>query len=271
MTKLPSLNGQIRFEREGHLAIITLARPERRNALTESMLGDLGAAFIECGANSDIRAIVMLAEGDGFCVGADLGTLQDFARIPVEQQLAPAPRFTARQTGIFKPSVCAVNGICAGAGLHFVADSDIVIASEKASFTDTHVNVGQVTALEPIGLAQRMPLSWVLRMVILGRAERISAQEAFRLGMVTEVTPPQKLHERAFELARIAASVSPQALQSSLRSIWDSLELPLAEAYRRGYERLVQHRQHSDALEGPTAFLEKREPRWAAPVPDIAG
>jgi enoyl-CoA hydratase/carnithine racemase len=265
MTASLKSSGHIRFEREGHLAIIGLARPQRRNALSAGMLSDLGEAFLECGQNPDIRAIVMLADGDSFCVGGDLDMLRDLAAVPTEQQLVPAPRFTARQVGIFKPTVCAINGMCAGAGLHFVADSDIVIASEKALFTDTHVNVGQVTALEPIGLARRIPLGWVLRMVILGKAERLSAQDAYRLGMVTEITTPDGLVPRAIELAQIAARVSPQALQQSLKAIWRSLELPLAEAYRRGYEDLVRHRAHPDALEGPGAFLEKREPRWALP------
>jgi enoyl-CoA hydratase/carnithine racemase len=104
-------------------------------------------------------------------------------------------------------------------------------------------------------------------MVILGRAERINAQNAYRLGMVTEVTAPEKLADRAIELADIAARVSPQALQSSLKAIWSSLELPLSEAYRKGYEDLVRHRAHPDAIEGPSAFLEKREPRWSQPSP----
>jgi enoyl-CoA hydratase/carnithine racemase len=267
MTLSLKSGGHIRLQRDGHIAIVTLARPERRNALTEDMLHDLGEAFSECGRNPEVRAVVLLAEGDAFCVGADLETLKGFAQARKPEHVPPPPKFTPRHVGIFKPSICAVNGVCAGAGLHFVADSDIVIASELASFTDTHVNVGQVTALEPISLAQRMPLAWVLRMVILGRAERIDAQNAYRLGMVTEVTAPEKLADRAIELAEIAARVSPQALQSSLKAIWSSLELPLSEAYRKGYEDLVRHRAHPDAIEGPAAFLEKREPRWAQPSP----
>src|SRR6185436_7321501 len=91
------------------------------------------------------------------------------------------PRFTARQAQVYKPVITAVNGVCAGAGLHFVADSDVVICSENATFVDTHVNVGQVTALEPIGLARRVPMGVVLRMVCMGKAERLSAQRAYEI------------------------------------------------------------------------------------------
>jgi len=250
--------------RDGPVLIITLNRAERLNALTRDMLATLGKVFREGGEDSAVRAIVFLAEGRGFCAGADAQGLEDSASTLVNDQLAvPMPTFTARQVGIYKPVICAVNGICAGAGLHFVADSEIVIASERAAFTDTHVNVGQVTALEPIALSRRMPLGAVLRMVVLGKAERLSAQEALSLGMISEIVDHDRLRERALELGHIAAGVSPAAVQASLKAVWGSLELPLSEAYRRGYEAVVRHREHPDAAEGPRAFLEKREPRWS--------
>ena len=253
----------IKVQIEDGILVITLNRPERYNALTARMLHDLGDAFALAGRDTEVRAVVMLAEGRAFCAGADAGDLEGYAATSIDMQLAePMPKFTARHVGIFKPTICAVNGICAGAGLHFVADSDIVIASDAASFTDTHVNIGQVTALEPIGLSRRMPLGAVLRMVILGKAERLSAAQALRLGMISEVTTAEALRERAMELARIAANVSPTAVQLSLKAVWESLEQPLSRAYDQGYEILVRHRAHADASEGPRAFLEKRDPVW---------
>jgi enoyl-CoA hydratase/carnithine racemase len=155
-----------------------------------------------------------------------------------------------------------VNGVCAGAGLHFVADSDIVIASSAASFVDTHVNVGQVTALEPIGLMRRMALGDVLRMVILGKAERLTAVQAKDARMISEVLEPDQLMPRAMELARIAAAVSPAAVKTSLKAIWHSLDMTLSQSYEVGYDMLIRYRSHPDASEGPRAFLEKREPNW---------
>jgi enoyl-CoA hydratase/carnithine racemase len=216
------------------------------------------------GDSDDIRAVVITGEGRAFCSGADVGGLQSGAQGTSDPAQVQVPKFTNRQAKIWKPTICAVNGVCAGAGLHFVGDSDIVIASENASFTDTHVNVGQVTALEPIGLMRRMPLGAVLRMVILGKAERLSAAQAFAVDMVSEVTTFDGLIPRAMALAEIAASVSPASVQRSLKAVWEAYELPLSKAYENGFDILIRHRSHPDALEGPTAFMEKRAPNWTA-------
>jgi enoyl-CoA hydratase/carnithine racemase len=239
-----------------------LNRPDRYNALNREMQHTLEHLFTAAGEDPEVRVIVVTGEGKAFCSGADIGGLRDAAGT-AEPSEVKVPKFTNRQAGIWKPTICAVNGVCAGAGLHFVADSDFVIASENARFVDTHVNVGQVTALEPIGLLKRMPFGAVARMVILGKAETLSARDAERLHMVSEVTVPEDLMTRAMELADIAASVSPAAVQKSLQAIWAAFELPLAEAYANGFDILIRHRSHPDALEGPSAFIEKRQPKWA--------
>jgi enoyl-CoA hydratase/carnithine racemase len=125
--------------------------------------------------------------------------------------------------------------------------------------------MGQVTALEPIGLMQRISLTKVLRMVILGKAEKLSAAQALECEMISEVVAPADLLSRAIELGQIAAAVSPAAVQTSLRAIWNSLELPLTRAYEEGFEALIRHRSHPDAKEGPAAFLAKRPPKWSPP------
>ena len=261
------------FAREGEICVelddagillIRLNRPERLNALTRPMLHELGDIFTRAGKSPDVRVIVMTGEGRAFCSGADAQSLANSAEQSVEQRLAERPLFTPRMVGIWKPSICAVNGICAGAGLHFVSDLDVVIASDKASFTDTHVNIGQVTALEPIGLARRLPLGAVLRLVTMGKAERLSAEKACELSLVSEVVPHDQLMDRAREIAAIIAGVSPQAVQTSLRAVWESFEMPLKEAYDLGYELVMRHRDHPDAKEGPAAFMAKRQPVWTA-------
>ncbi|AMK25608.1 enoyl-CoA hydratase/isomerase family protein [Sphingobium sp. TKS] len=249
-------------EREGSILKLTLNRPDRLNALNRDMQHALEAELHAAGEAPDVRVIIITGAGRGFCSGADMGGLRDSAEAPPDPSTFVVPKFTNRQAGIFKPTICAVNGVCAGAGLHFIADSDIVIASEAASFVDTHVDVGQVTALEPIGLMRRMPLSAVLRLAILGKAERLNAQQALATSMVSEVVPADQLMPRAMELARIVAAVSPAAVQKSLKAIWDSLEMPLAQAYENGFDILIRHRAHPDALEGPKAFAEKRSPVW---------
>ena len=253
---------ELLVERHGHVLQLTLNRPDRLNALNLALQTQMEATLRAAGDDPDVRAVVITGAGRAFCSGADVSSLASGAVSSNDPKDHRYPQFTMRQLHIYKPTICAVNGVCAGAGLHYVADSDIVIASTEASFVDTHVNVGQVTALEPIGLLQRMSLESVLRMVILGKAERLSAEKALGLGMISEVLAPQDLVPRALELAQIAASVSPAAVQRSLQAIWESLERPLDRAYQNGFEILIRHRSHPDALEGTRAFLEKRPPSW---------
>jgi enoyl-CoA hydratase/carnithine racemase len=246
---------------EDHIVVLTFNHPERLNALTAELRDRLTQIWPEIDADPSIRAVVLTGAGRGFCSGADMANRPGGdGTIPDNPQL---PRFTARQAHVYKPVITAVNGVCAGAGLHFVADADIVISSDKATFTDSHVNVGQVTALEPIGLSRKMPLGLVTRMVCVGRHERLSAQRAYDVGMISEVVPHDLLLDRAMELARQTAAASPATLQISLKAIWESLEMGLTDAYHNGYAPLAAHWQHPDAAEGPQAFMEKREPNWA--------
>lgn len=250
------------IEQSGPILTIRFNRPDRLNALNRDMQNELERVFLLAGSDQSVRVIIVSGEGRGFCSGADVGSLQAGAKGSSDPAEVHVPLFTNRQTGIWKPTICAVNGVCAGAGLHFVADSDIVIASEAASFVDTHVNVGQVTALEPIGLLRRMSLSSVLRMVVLGKAERLSAAQALEVELVSEVVAADRLMARALELAEIVASVSPASVQRSLQAVWESYEMPLAKAYENGFDILIRHRSHPDALEGTSAFIEKRAPNW---------
>jgi len=249
-------------EQRGHVLILTLNRPDRLNALDGDLQGALNKMWLAAQDDPEVRAIIITGAGRAFCSGADVAKLQDGAKGSNDPADTPYPRFTNRQVGIWKPTICAVNGVCAGAGLHLVADSDLVIASEAASFVDTHVNVGQVTALEPIGLMRRMSLGAVLRMVMLGKAERLSAAQALQTEMVSEVVAPEALLDRAIQLGEIIASVSPKSVQRSLQAIWEAFEHPLEKAYQNGFDILIRHRSHPDALEGTTAFIEKRQPVW---------
>ncbi|KRB82996.1 hypothetical protein ASE00_13480 [Sphingomonas sp. Root710] len=252
----------VKAERRGQVLVITLNRPDKLNALNRAMQTRLQQLFEEVREDGRIRALVITGSGRAFCSGADVGHLGAQAALPMDQQLVHPPSFTARQAKLYKPVICAVNGMCAGAGLHFVSDSDIVIASDSAVFTDTHVNVGQVSALEPIGLLQRTSLTTVLRMVILGKAERLSAAQALASNMISEVVADDRLMERAMELAELVCAGSPAAIQASLKAIWESFHYPLDVALNRSFEQLIRYRDHPDAKEGPAAFLEKRPPQW---------
>ena len=175
--------------------------------------------------------------------------------------------FTAWHQQVWKPVICAVNGLCAGGAFHFVADADIVIAAADAQFFDPHVSVGQVVAIEAVSLLRKMPAEAVMRMALVGRHERMSAERAYQLGMVSEVVdPPERLREAAQELAEKIARNSPAAMAATKRALWGALELGLTDACKAGAAELVSMWGHPDQLEGPASFAEKREPNWVAPT-----
>jgi len=216
-----------------------------------------------------IRAIIITGQGTrAFCTGMDVK--QNVARgghrkRENDQFLKDSMKMTPLQNDVWVPTIVAVNGMCVAGGLHFVADADVVIGSTNASFFDTHAMIGQVAALEPISLLPRIGLANALRMITLGKAGRLSAEDALRVSLVSEVVAPDRLLARARQLAAEAIKVSPTTYELSKRVIWESLELPLGDAMQKGWEVLKAHQAHPDCFEGPRAWAEKREPQWVVP------
>jgi len=260
----------IRFEREDRVATITLDRPDRHNAFTVAMARELRSAWARVARDPEITVALVTGAGEkAFCTGMDVadvatgGAREEAARMEREEGKPFYAFLTALQNRVWKPVITAVNGMVCGGGLHFVADSDLVLAAEHATFFDTHVKVGLVAGLEPVGLARRIPLEEVLRMALLGGSERLSAERAREIGLVGEVRPAAELLPRARELAGKIAEHSPTALARSKRAIWESLDVGLEEGLRRTWEIIREHTDHPDLLEGSRAFVEKRRPRWA--------
>lgn len=254
----------LQYRREGHVAFVVVDRPDKANSLTARMHAGLRAIWEDVRCDPQVRAVVLTASGDRyFCTGADVGDLAERGTVSAgDGRLSEELFYTARQNGVWKPVVCAVNGLVAAAGLHFVADADIVVASTTAAFTDTHVNVGMLGAVENVALTRRLPLGSALRLTVMGRHYRMSAERAYQLGLVDELVAPDSLASTAREIADAIALNSPIAVSRSLEALWGSLELPLDEAMERGWEMVKRHRSHPDAREGPRAFMEKRPPVW---------
>ncbi len=256
----------LRFEKDGPVLRLTLDRPERLNALNRNLLKrELPDAFRRAAEDREVRVVIVTGAGDkAFCAGADLKDSAEAGRIGGSQE---GPYYRGSPTdflhvGFDKPVLVAVNGLCLGAGLHLVADADLVIAAEHATFFDTHVRVGQVFALEGIALLRRMPFGEVMRLMLLSGTERISAGRARELGLVSEVVAPERLLGRAHELASTIASFSPATIAASKRALWQALERGLTDALEHGWREVFRHWSHPDSTEGPRAFAEKRPPRW---------
>ena len=218
----------LEVERDGPVGWLIFDRPDAANAMDATMLAELETAWQEFNRDPDVRVIVNTGNGDAFQTGLDVrqlardkAALREQSRRTRDSEL----RLTAWHNQVWKPVIVAVNGVCAGGGLHFVADADIAIAAPAATFLDPHVSVGQVSALETIALAKRVPMEAVSRMALVGRGERIDARRALALGLVSEVVPgAASLRPRAQELAATIAQQDPDRLAAVKRALWAAME-----------------------------------------------
>ncbi len=252
----------LRYEVHDRVAIVTITRPAHGNSITQRMFEPLRQMWNEIRRDPEVRVAIITSAGDRFfSTGADVSDLQSAAMqsAPLDQILT----LTSQQNKVWKPVICAVNGMVVGGGLHFVVDSDIVVAAATATFLDTHVSVGQVGAIENIGLAKRLPLGTALRMTLQGRSFRLTAERGYQLGFVDEVVPTAAdVLPKALEIAQDIAQNSPAAMALSKEAIWKSMETGYAASLEYGWALLRMHWSHPDFVEGPLAFVEKREPRW---------
>jgi enoyl-CoA hydratase/carnithine racemase len=215
-------------ERRGPVGWLVFDRPDAGNAMNAQMMQELETAWQELDADADVRVIVNTGTGDAFQTGVDvaqmsrdLDALREQSRRTKRFELG----FTGWHNGVTKPVIAAVNGVCAGGGLHFVADADVVIAAATATFLDPHVSVGQASVYETIALAKKSPMEPVLRMAFLGRAERMTAARAYALGIVSDVIdPPERLRAAAQDLAELIARRPADELAEIKRRLWHELE-----------------------------------------------
>ena len=216
------------LERRGGVGWLVFNRPEAANAMNARMMQELEHAWRELDDDADVRVIVNTGAGKAFQTGVDVAQMSrdlDALREQSRRTKRFELRFTAWHNGVTKPVVAAVNGVCAGGGLHFVADADIVIAAADAEFLDPHVSVGQASVYETIALAKKSPAEAILRMAFTGRHERMPARRACELGIVGEVvSPPERLREVAEELAELIAQRPAEELAVVKRALWEELE-----------------------------------------------
>ncbi len=256
----------LKVERHGRVGWLINNRPEQLNAMNAKMRDEFADAWLELDADPSVRVIVHTGEGRAFQTGVDVAEIATDGKGMQRYQESVENwdlHFTSWHQKVWKPVITAVNGICAGGGFHWVADADIVIAASDAQFFDPHVSVGQVVSIEAIGLIRKMPAEAVMRMAFVGKYERMSAQRAFELGMISQIVdPPERLREEAQALAEKVARNSPAAMRATKKALWGALEMGLTDACRAGAQHLISMWGHPDQEEGPRAFAEKRDPDW---------
>lgn len=244
---------------------LILNRPDAGNAFDALMLDELEAAWADLDADPDVRVIVNTANGKAFCTGMDVVQVarhKEAMRRHSRRTRDAELKISSWHCGVWKPVIAAVNGVCAGGGLHLVADADIVIAADQASFVDPHVSVGQAVAYEAITLLRKSPMEAITRMTLSGRGERISAQRAYELGLVSEVVPSDHLRAAAERLAASVATNSPTAMRATKKALWHSMEVGMTQARNDAADEIWRLRNHPDHGEGARAWREKRTPQW---------
>ena len=212
---------------DGHVATVTLDRPEVLNAFDQVMLDEFAVVWRRCRTDDDIRVVVLQANGDrAFSTGVDRKVGRDRHPNPFSED-DPGASLGAKQNRVWKPLICALHGMVAGGAFYWINEADVVICADDTEFFDPHTTYGMASALEPIGMLRRMPLGEVMRIALFGLDERMSARRAYEIGLVSEVVAPGALRARARVLADRLAAKPPLAVQATVKAIWDSLHMSL--------------------------------------------
>jgi enoyl-CoA hydratase len=260
------------FEKRGHIAYVTLNRPEARNAINPELVVRLAQTWHEIDRDPAIRVAILTGAGDkAFCSGADLARL-----IPLFSGARPAEdewdrKVLERRSMVGdallrdfnpeKPLIAAINGFCIAGGLELVQGTDLRVASETSVFALQEV---RWAILPSAGSMVRMPrqVPYCKAMEILLTGNRIDAAEAYRLGFVNYVVPSSEVINKAQELAERIAENGPLAVRAIKRTVLKALGRPLEEGYRMEDEATREVMRSEDAKEGPRAFIEKRKPNY---------
>lgn len=219
----------VRYEEAEGVATVTLDRPDRHNAFDSVMVRELQSIWDSLRANDEVRAVVLTGAGEkAFCTGIDR------SEIPADESAFTFDPFTyedpgqflgPKARGLWKPVVAAVNGIACGGAFYLLGEADVIVAAREATFFDPHVTYGMPAIFESALMLARLPFGVAAKMALLGVDEKLTADRAREVGLVTDVVPAEELAAVAGRLARSIASRPPRAVQATLRALWAAREL----------------------------------------------
>ena len=257
---------ELEIERRGGALVLTLARPERRNSLSEAMLAALQAAFDGAADDAGVRAIVIAAKGTAFCAGHDLKELTahrgdaDGGKAYFELLMRQCAKLMRSIVRCPKPVIAAVQGTAQAAGCQLVATCDLAVASEAATFCTPGVNIGLFCSTPMVALSRNVSRKRAMEMLLLG--ELLPARQAAEYGLVNRVVPADRVLDEALALAQAIASKPPATLAIGKEAFYRQIEMGLGDAYDYAAGVMVQNMMHAESGEGIGAFLEKRTPVW---------
>jgi enoyl-CoA hydratase/carnithine racemase len=264
------------YEERGGVAFVTMNRPERHNAFNFTMQSELREIWTSLRRNDDVRVVVLTGAGDkAFCSGIDrdesVGGFVERAGTPsgrvgrVSTPLMfddPGENICPKRLDLWKPVVAAVNGMACAGALYLLGEVDIIIAADHATFFDPHVTYNMVCAFESIHLLQKLPLGETLRLALIGAHERMSAQRAFDVGLVSEVVPLADLMDRATWVADTIAGADPLVIQATLQAVWAGHEYSRRQALDLAHAFVGLGNTTEGLAAGQAVFASKQRVEW---------
>ena len=245
---------------------LTLNDPNRRNALSESMLAALGEAFDSASDNLDVRVIILAAVGPVFCAGHDLKEMTasrqnaDRGRAYFTEILHRCSYLMQKIVACPKPVIAEIDGVATAAGCQLVASCDLAVASDTAKFCTPGVHIGLFCSTPMVALSRNLANKHAMEMLLTG--EMVSAPRAAEMGLVNQVVPPAELHVASMALAKKIVAKSSLTVAIGKRAFYQQKEMDLAAAYNYASGVMVENMMARDAEEGIAAFIEKRTPYW---------
>lgn len=252
--------GKIKVTRDAGVETITLAYPERRNAIGPQMTNELLWALEDARSADEVRAVVLTGEGKAFCAGGDFAQMTSGPEGPALSHKGDYADLLLALTNCDKPVVAKVNGHAMGGGLGMVAASTFAVASKEARLGTPEIDVGLFPMMIMAVLARHVPRRRLVEMMLLG--EKLDAEEAAQLGLVNRAVSPESLDSEVKKITDAIASKSPVTVRLGLRAFAAQDDLDLETALPMLRDRLAECLATDDAREGLMAFLQKRAPQW---------
>ena len=254
----------IRIATQGHVATVVLNRPEVRNAFNDEVIAELSQAFVQLGEASEVRAIVLMAEGPAFCAGADLNWMRRMADYTRDENIDDAGKLAFMLRAIYecpKPTIARVQGDVYAGGMGLVAACDMAVAVDTAGFCLSEVKLGLIPATISPYVIRAMGARAAHRYFLT--AERFGAAEALRIGFVHEVVAADELDAKVDELLKALTTASPNAVRVCKKLVIDVAEREInAGLIAATVQGIADIRASDEGKEGVQSFLNKRKPNW---------
>jgi enoyl-CoA hydratase/carnithine racemase len=260
------------YEEKNGVAWVTLNRPDVHNAFNARMQQELHDLWRTLRRNDDVRCVVLTGAGEkAFCTGIDRMETMGGDR-PDDLVIGsgstpfmfddPGENIGPKTCDLWKPVIAAVNGMACGGAFYMLGEVEFIIAADHATFFDPHVTYGMTASFEPIHMLQKMPFAEIMRVSLLGNHERMSAQRAFDIGLVSQVVPLAELRDATAWAAEAIASQPPLAIQGTLRAIWAAQELSRSQALQQAYGWVAMGTNQDSVAEGQQAFASGKRIEW---------